>query len=572
MTRFLLSMLISFCVALPATAQESKQIWFGVLDAGAMKLRIQMEFEKDGEDGFKGHMLSLDQNNAKVPCSSVDISDSEIKFELKMIGAKYSGKLDDSKQKVSGIFQQGGANIEFAMEKVDKTPTRKHTQTWTGIMKAGPQEFDFQFRVYEDGDEVTVFLDSFSENLEGIGCNMERDGDQVTITVNIATNPATYVGTLDREKKTVVGNWKQKGGEFPLTLTNVPISETRELALKRPQTPKPPFDYDSEDISFENAKANVTLAGTLTSPKGDGPFPTVIMISGSGPQDRDETLFNHKPFLIIADHLAKEGFAVYRYDDRGSHKSTGDFQAATTKDFGDDVMAIVDGLKKHPKVDGAKIILCGHSEGGLIGPMVASQKPEIAGVIMLAGPGVDGRAISVNQSRLMSEAGGVPEYMIEMNQVLLKGLYERQEQGGTLDREFLDSLGAKMKACLPESMQEGFEVDPIIKQTMLTIHRPWFEFFGKYDPAPALEKTKCPVLAIVGEKDTQVDPKLNNPAIEKALTKGGNKDFKIETLPNLNHLFQNCRTGAVSEYNRIEESFAPIALDRMTSWLNKRFK
>ena len=189
-------------------------------------------------------------------------------------------------------------------------------------------------------------------------------GTTVTINVPITAAPAEYVGTLSDDQKTVTGKWTQRENSFDLILKSIPIQSTRKLEQKRPQTPKPPFDYDSEDLKIENKKDNLTLAATLTTPKGNGPFPVVITISGSGPKDRDETLFGHKPFLVIADHLAKNGIATLRFDDRGTAESTGDFGAATSEDFSRDVDAIVEFVKKHKKIDPNKIALLGHSEGG----------------------------------------------------------------------------------------------------------------------------------------------------------------------------------------------------------------
>ncbi len=518
-------------------------------------------------------MISLDQGNVAVPCDTVTFSDTELTFTIKRVGAKFSGKLNTAKDEADGNFEQLGSTIPVKFSKVDKIPVQTHTQTWAGKMQAGGQKFDFQFRVFEsEGQETTVKLDSFTESLFDIPCTMKHEGDQITINVPISAAPAEFVGTLSDDQEMVTGKWTQRGAAYDLVLKKIPLESTREPKLNRPQTPKPPFNYDSEDVSIENKKDNVTLAATLTSPTGDGPFPVVVMISGSGPQDRDETLFGHKPFFVIADHLAKNGFAVLRYDDRGTAKSTGKFSDATSADFANDVAAVVDFLKTHKKIDPNRVILCGHSEGGIIAPMVASRRADIAGVIMMAGPGVNGRQISVNQSRLIAEATGVPEYMIEMNQTLLRGLYDRQEKGEALDKAYLAELAEKLKLDLPENVRDSFDPADLIDQTVKTINSNWFAFFAAYDPVPALTRTKCPVLAMVGEKDTQVDPKLNMPVIEQALKDGGNPDYEMEILPSLNHLFQPCRTGAVAEYSHIEQTISPAALDLITQWLQKRFE
>lgn len=567
-------MLVCLAGSTIAVAQESKtQTWYGVLNAGLVQLRLQMEFTEDSPGKFSGKMISLDQGNIAVPCDTVTISDTELTFTIKRVGAKFNGKLNAAKDEADGTFEQLGSSMPIKFSKVDKIPVQKHTQTWTGKMKAGSQEFDFQFRVFEvDGDDSTLKLDSFTEGLSDIPCTIKHAGDQVTINVPIAAAPAEFIGTLSSDKETITGKWTQGGNPYDLVLKKIPLASTRALTRNRPQTPKPPFNYDSEDVSIENKKDHVTLAATLTSPKGSGPFPVVVMISGSGPQDRDETIFGHKLFFVIADHLAKNGFAVLRYDDRGTAKSTGVFADATTADLANDVDAAVDYLKTQTKIDPKRIILCGHSEGGIIAPMVASRRDDIAGIILMAGPGVNGRQISLNQTKLIAKASGVPDYMIELNQTLLQGLYDRQAKGDAIDKAYIAELAAKIKQGLPENVRDSIEPDALIEQAKKTINSKWFAFFAAYDPAPALTKTKCPILAMVGEKDTQVDPKLNMPVIEQALKDGGNRDYQLEILPNLNHLFQPCRTGAVGEYNLIEQTISPAALDLITEWLKKRFQ
>lgn len=571
-THFLLVVALML-IAVTVSAQETKpEIWYGVLDTGTVKLRLQMNFTKTDSGSYTGRMISLDQNNAEVACDKIELDDKQLAFTMISVGAKFKGDLNDAKDEASGIFEQGGGKIPFVLKKVEKVPLRNHVQTWTGKMKAGAQEFDFQFRIFEDVDGAkSALLDSFTEKLDGIPCSIERHKNQITIDIPIKAAPTTYAGTLGQDKSTVVGVWKQQGAEYPLELKLVPISATRKIGQNRPQTPQPPFDYGVEEVQFKNSKDGITLAGTLTSPKGDGRFPVVVMITGSGPQDRDETILGHKLFFVIADHLAKSGIAVLRFDDRGVAESTGNFGAATSADFANDVEAAVDFLESHQRVDPDKIILCGHSEGGIIAPMVASRRANIGGVILMAGTGVDGRKISVNQTRLMSEAAGMPEYIIAINETMLRGLYDRQAEGGVLDGEFLDGLAEKMKQHLPEEMRESFDARALTTMVMRKIHTDWFEFFATYDPVPALQKTQCPVLAIVGEKDTQVDPKLNMPPIEKALKDGGNSDFELHVLPNLNHMFQNCKTGGVDEYSRIEETIARDALDLMSEWIRTRY-
>lgn len=564
---------IPFLCASGAAQDANAQNWYGVLDAGTAKLRIQVVLKQDNQGNYSGQLISLDQSQLAMPCDEVKLNDNSLTFSVKRIKVKFSGKLNDVKTEATGLFEQSGAKIPFKLTKVDKVPHRDHIQTWTGKLLAAPMEFDFQFRIYrDDNGEYSALLDSFTENITGVACTLQRKDDRISIKVPIASAPATYTGTLSADNKRIDGTWEQRGHKTPLVLKAVPLSATRKVEQKRPQTPKPPFDYDSDDVNVANQKDNVTLAGTLTSPTGDGPFPVVVLISGSGPQDRDETIFGHKIFFVIADYLTKNGIAVMRYDDRGTAESTGSFSDATSADFANDAEAVVDFLKSHKKVDPERIVLCGHSEGGIIAPMVASRRDDLAGIVLMAGPGVNGRRIAISQSRRMARVAGASEQIIELQDTMLRGILDQKDKGGPFDDEFLDRLSTKMKQSLPNDLRDSLDTRTMISATLPRIDTLWFEFFASYDPVPALKHTRCPVLAIVGEKDTQVDPKLNIPVIEQALKDGGNPDFELHILADLNHLFQTCKTGSFSEYGQIEETISPVALDLISSWLEQRVK
>lgn len=555
-------------------AQEAQELptetWFGVLDVKVAKLRLEIRLKKRPDGTVVGDMFSLDQTSQPFPCDSLTLDDKKFAWKVNSLGASFDGKLNANGTVASGEFKQGGVTAKMKFKKVKKTPPRKLVQVWQGKMKAGAQEFDFQFRVLEEGDGTdAVFLDSFTENVGDLACKLTHEGDQVTIEVPITA--AKFVGTMNEAHDKIAGTWFQRGAELPLTIKSVPLTDVRELTLERPQTPRPPFDYGVEELEIKNEAGDSVLAGTLTFPKGMERFPVVILISGSGPQDRDETIFNHKPFLVIADHLTKSGVAVFRFDDRGVGKSQGAFTTATSADFASDVSAIVDRLKLHEKIDPARIALAGHSEGGVIAPMVASQRNDIAAIILLAGTGVNGKEISLNQSRLIAAGSGAPAEMLDMQHQLLLKFFARIEQEQPLDQAFLDSLADELSSALPEDMREAANLKAVVAQTKVKLDSPWFKFFAAHEPGPTLEKTKCPVLVIIGEKDTQVDPKLNMPAIKTALQSGGNQDFELKTVPDLNHLFQKCETGLPDEYARIEETISPVVLDLMAAWLAERF-
>jgi hypothetical protein len=287
----------------------------------------------------------------------------------------------------------------------------------------------------------------------------------------------------------------------------------------------------------------------------------VLLISGSGPNDRDETVFGHKPFLILSDYLTRKGIVVLRADKRGIGKSTGDLAKATTADFATDAEAGVAYLKTRPEVDPHRIGLIGHSEGGTIAPMAAAADPSIAFIVMMAGSGVPGDQIIVEQTRLLTEATGASKEKVAENtdqerEVL--ALVESEKDETVLEKKLREKLAA-------DGMPEA-QMGPSIK----ALTSPWYRYFLTYDPATALRKVACPVLALNGGKDLQVPPAENLPAIRKALEDEGNKHFEVDELPGLNHLFQTAKTGSLTEYAQIEETISPVVLDKIATWILKQ--
>ena len=355
---------------------------------------------------------------------------------------------------------------------------------------------------------------------------------------------------------------------FPLELKR--IQEIPEV--KRPQNPQKPYPYLEEEVTFDNKQAGFALAGTLTYPKSGGPFAAVILISGSGAQDRDETIFNHKPFLVLADHLTRQGYAVLRYDDRGTAKSKGSRATATTQDFAQDTEAAVDYLKTRKEIDSRRIGLLGHSEGGLVAPMLAAQN-KVAFIIMLAGPGVTGEDILLAQIEALSRLAGENDQAIKENLAVQKNIFAilrsepDNEKAVPVLRQTLQAIREKKSAEEQKAMSDQV-IDMQIKQLTST----WYRYFLTYDPRPALKKVTCPVLALNGEKDAQVPPKQNMPEIDKALKAGGNRNYTVKELPGLNHMFQTCKSGAVSEYAQIEETMSPTALTIISDWLKQQVR
>jgi hypothetical protein len=335
----------------------------------------------------------------------------------------------------------------------------------------------------------------------------------------------------------------------------------------RPQTPKPPYPYLEEEVTFENG--DVTLAGTLTIPKGEGPFPAVALVTGSGPQDRNEEIFEHKPFMVLADHLSRAGIAVLRYDDRGTGESGGTFGTSTSETFMTDALAAVSFLAEQERIDKKRVGIAGHSEGGLIAPMAAARSKDVAFIVIMAGPGVPGKEILVRQVGLLSKAAGVDDETAASIQSAQQRALDLITEGADTE-----TVRAQIKKLVETQMgAETAGLEQTVDRSMLELTSPWFRYFLGYDPRHDLEKLKkIPVLALNGEKDLQVDPKQNLPEIEKALKKAENKDVTIVELPSLNHLFQTADSGAVSEYYTIEETMSPKALDLIRDWIAERFQ
>jgi hypothetical protein len=356
---------------------------------------------------------------------------------------------------------------------------------------------------------------------------------------------------------------------------NLSRNAIEKEVVKRPQEPLKPYIYYSEEVTFQNKSANISLAGTLTLPSKDGNFPVVILISGSGPQNRDEELMGHKPFLVISDYLTKNGIAVLRYDDRGVGQSTGDFKTATSADFATDVQSAVAYLKTRKEINKKKIGLVGHSEGGIIAPMVAAKSKDVSFIVLLAGTGIPGDQLLLLQQELISKASGVSDSdikkSIEMNTKIFE-IVVKSNDTKKLKLDVTNLINDTLKNDKNAKIPEGEMQVDYIKNQVDQMTSPWMQYFIKYNPAIVLEQVKCPVLAINGEKDLQVPPKENLMAIKNALLKGGNKNVKTKEFPNLNHLFQESKSGSPDEYATIEQTFSPVALEEVMNWIKIQTK
>ena len=437
---------------------------------------------------------------------------------------------------------------------------------WSGVLNFSGVELRVVFHITsgEDG-ALAATMDSPDQGAAGIPVSsVTLDGD--SLVIEIAAAQGGYYGRYDRDSLFVDGEWRQAGFKLPLRL--VRGGEIKPPA--RPQEPERPLPYPEEDVEFENGEAGITLAGTLTMPEGEGPFPAVVLISGSGPQDRDEMVLGHRPFLVLSDHLTRNGIAVLRYDDRGIGKSGGVHGTATTADFATDARAAFEYLKMRSEINASMAGLIGHSEGGIIAAMIAAESDDVSFIILLAGPGLRGAEILLTQNLVLLELQGASPGVIEKRKEQLEQEYSILAEGRDDEetREMIVSVSIPFleRYSLEERGEFGFSEDGVEKRAKI-LTGTWFRFFMEYDPAMALRKVKCPVLAMIGSLDMQVDPGRNLPAIESALREAGNEDFRVVELPGLNHLFQTTETGNPAEYALIEETMSPAALEMVSGWI-----
>jgi pimeloyl-ACP methyl ester carboxylesterase len=337
---------------------------------------------------------------------------------------------------------------------------------------------------------------------------------------------------------------------------------------QRPQEPKKPYPYQEAEVVCENKKAGVRLAGTLTLPLSGGPFPAVLLLTGSGAQDRNATVAGHRPFLVLADYLTRRGIAVLRLDDRGVGGSTGSVLESTTADFAEDALAAVEFLQARKDIDPRRIGLIGHSEGGAVAPLAASRSTSIAYVVLMAAPGLLGERLAILQRESISRASGLPEERIARTRAVeqkMMAVVRSEKDNAAAEKKLREIAGQAMSEAAGVRISGAF-VEAQFKMML----SPWYRFFITYDPAPALRRVRCPVLALTGERDLQVPPNENLPLIAKALAAGGNSDFTIVKLPRLNHLFQTCQKGTYAEYSKIEETIAPGVLETIGDWILRR--
>jgi pimeloyl-ACP methyl ester carboxylesterase len=442
--------------------------------------------------------------------------------------------------------------------------------TWEGTLVLGDAGLRLLFNFAEASGRLTGTMDSPDQGAYGIALDSVTFADGA-LRCEVKRFSSVYEGRLDAANRTIVGQWQQGGRSFALTLR-----PAKPVQLKRPQEPKPPYPYVEEEVSYRNSAAGVQLAGTFTKPRQSGRVAAVLLISGSGPQDRNEELMGHKPFLVLADELTRRGIAVLRVDDRGVGGSTGGRDAATIEDYAEDALAGVTYLKARADVDGRHLGLIGHSEGAMVAALAATKSKDVAFIAMLAGPGVKGSELLLLQAEVLSEAAGVATGMRAFNRETRQRMFGivQAEKSPEAARARLIELWEQRKKEAAASTALGDEEkrliasgDATLQSQLAILTSPWMRHYLSYDPASTLQRVRVPVLAINGSLDLQVPAKQNLPAIEAALKAGGNGKTKVVELPGLNHLFQKATSGAPAEYGTIEETMNPQALAVIGDWI-----
>jgi dienelactone hydrolase len=448
-------------------------------------------------------------------------------------------------------------------------PPKEEREVWAGTLVLPTELRDFVVTFTRTGDAPwAATIDVPAVGARGVALKQVAHGDAALV---FEVGNEVYSFTRDAGAAEATGTVVIGGAQrFTGRMVRLGAGEAPRTVIARPQTPQPPYPYAEREVTIA-APEGGQLAGTLTVPEGAGPFPAVLLISGSGQQDRDETIFGHRPFRVIADRLTRDGFAVLRTDDRGTGKTTGAVGSLDT-DIGDG-RAAFEFLAAQPEVDKKRVGIIGHSVGGLIAPTVAARTGKVAFVVALAGPGVPGWELVAVQLEALLLASGTPAADAARLGAAQRAVSKAVVAGKP------DGVKAALRAALLENIKvagqpepPAAELDALVAAQLPALQNPWVVTFYKTDPAPTWRKVKVPVLVLIGEKDLQVPADLNLARIGAALKQAGNKDVTLTKLPGLNHLYQHAATGVIDEYGTIEETFDPATLDTLAAWLAARAK
>ena len=440
---------------------------------------------------------------------------------------------------------------------------------WLGALEVNGMTLRLALKVNKN--EAGAFVAKF-DSLDQGASDLPIDSisqQEKTVRFEAKQFAISFEGTFNEKADEIAGQFKQGAVSLPLVFKRV----AQVPKNTRAQEPVKPYPYDEVEVVYENKKDGVKLAGTLTLPRAAKSSPAVILITGSGAQDRDETIAGHRPFLILADYLTRRGIAVLRVDDRGIGGSSPGARGATSENFAGDVLAGVEYLKTRKEINPKQIGLIGHSEGGMIAPIAAARSKDVAFIVLLAGLGQTGEDALYSQTELLLKAQGISPEVTKQTNAALKNIFAilKSEPDDKLAEAKIREMIEKQKAAMNDKEKPAFApIEANLKAQIPMYLSHWSRYFVAFNPRPTLEKVKVPVLALNGELDLQVAPRENLSAIEAGLKAAGNKDVTIIVLPKLNHLFQTAETGSPAEYSQIEETIAPVALETIANWILKR--
>lgn len=448
-----------------------------------------------------------------------------------------------------------------------QVPAHDVEGNWLATLEVGGAKYKLAMKIEKSESSYTAKLD----NLD-LGAKLPIDSTAVNgnkLSFSAAKFGVSYEGTLNAAGDEITGTLKQGANAAPLVFKR--IADVPKF--NRPQEPKKPYPYDEVEVSYRNPNDNIKIAGTLTLPRGSGPYPVVLLITGSGPQDRDETIAEHRPFLVLADHLTRNGIAVLRVDDRGVGGTDIGSLSATSENLAGDVLAGVSFLKQRKEIDPKRIGLIGHSEGGMIAPMVAARSNDVSFIVLLAGLGQRGEDVIYSQTELIMKTQGIHVDTIRHTIALLKSINSvvKSETDQTRIEQKINEEIAAYDRTLGDLQKLLFApAVGVVKASMPIYKTAWYRYFITFDPLPVLKNVKVPVLALNGELDLQVPAKENLDLIGAGLQAGGNNDVTLKSFPKLNHLFQSSQTGLPSEYGKIEETISPEVLKTVSDWILRR--
>ncbi len=560
-----------------SSAQSLEGCWAGTLGSGAQQRRGVLQVTARTGGGYAGRMHTFVRTVNTDFLLPIRVEGDSVQFAIAgETGRIFRGRLEG--EVIAGEMTRRGSDgvypFQFVRTAGEDARGRALLGNWGGTLQAGAVPLRVVYKVVEAPcGQVLITMDSPDQgqmDLPVTGFRATAD----SVVLEHAYLGAVFRGVLAQDRQRIGGVWTQGPSTLPLALER----SDSAFVLRRPQHPEPPFPYDEEEVTYRNEEAGLAFAGTLTLPRGAGPFPAVLLITGSGAQNRDEELMGHRPFLVIADHLTRRGIAVLRVDDRGVGGSEGVLLESTIADNAGDALAAVAFLKRHPRIDAARIGLVGHSEGGWVAPLAAARSPDVRFIVTLAGPAVSGAELLRQQDSAMAAAAGRSMEDIrgareESSRIF--AVVKREPDADAARREIRERLRAHFDSLPPAARQAvvdelGENPDSALVAQLQVALTPWFRHLLTYDPRPHFRQIRIPILALYGDLDVQVPAALNAAELERVLRASNHPDFTVNVFPGLNHLFQHAQTGLIDEYGTIEETFAPEALEMMAEWIARK--